>query len=70
MIQGAKSILEDVFWENKTIDIDHTNKTIIIAFPVEQEMHKYLIPSEKSSRCPKLNRLPKIHKQGVPQNNC
>jgi hypothetical protein len=46
--------------------IEKTTKTIINSSALNDDTKKRLIPREKSSRCPVMYGLPKIHKQGVP----
>ncbi|XP_039221239.1 uncharacterized protein LOC120318067 [Crotalus tigris] len=46
--------------------LEKTTKSKIKASPISEEIHQRIIPREKSSRCPKLYGLPKIHKEGTP----
>lgn len=49
-----------------TTYLEKTTKAIIKASDITDDEQYRLIPSEKSSRCPKLYGLPKIHKAGTP----
>ncbi|KAM3823585.1 uncharacterized protein M6D78_018813 [Vipera latastei] len=49
-----------------TTYLEKTTKSKIKATPISEEIQKTIIPREKSSRCPKLYGLPKIHKEGTP----
>ena len=49
-----------------TTYLEKTTKQKILASTLDIEVKKYIIPREKSSRCPKLYGVPKIHKEGAP----
>ncbi|XP_077778802.1 uncharacterized protein LOC144326219 [Podarcis muralis] len=49
-----------------TTYLEKTTKSKIKASPISEEIQLRIIPREKSSRCPKLYGLPKIHKEGTP----
>ncbi|XP_072384331.1 uncharacterized protein [Diabrotica undecimpunctata] len=51
--------------EKEALNSLRKNKEIIV-LPADKEHHFQLIPREKSSRCPKLYGLPKVHKDGLP----
>ena len=49
-----------------TTYLEKTTKSKIVASSINDDTKKSLIPREKSSCCPKLYGLPKIHKDGAP----
>ena len=49
-----------------TTYLEKTTKTLINKSSMEEETKKKVIPREKSSMCPKLYGLPKVHKTGAP----
>ena len=49
-----------------TTYLEKTTKTLINKSLMDEETKKKLIPRKKSSMCPKLYGLPKVHKTGAP----
>ncbi|KAK9402182.1 hypothetical protein NXF25_010538 [Crotalus adamanteus] len=49
-----------------TTYLEKTTRSKIKASPIREEIQQRIIPRKKSSRCPKLYGLPKIHKEGTP----
>ncbi|XP_072392054.1 uncharacterized protein [Diabrotica undecimpunctata] len=68
--QKMKDILDDPSYEKISTDpttyLEKTTKAKIQTSNIKKEHHFQLIPREKSSRCPKLYGLPKVHKDGLP----
>lgn len=65
-----ETLLDDPSYQRITTDpttyLEKTTKTKIQSCPIDKVIQNQLIPREKSSRCPKLYGLPKIHKEGAP----
>ncbi|XP_074026892.1 uncharacterized protein [Leptinotarsa decemlineata] len=63
-------LLEDPAYKkivrDPTTYLEKTTKTAINNSPIDDEIKRHLIPREKSSKCPKLYGLPKVHKEGAP----
>lgn len=63
-------LLDDPAYTVRSADpttyLEKTTKQKILAAGLEKEISIRLIPREKSSRCPRLYGLPKIHKTDVP----
>ncbi|XP_074035217.1 uncharacterized protein [Leptinotarsa decemlineata] len=63
-------LLEDPAYKkivrDPTTYLEKTTKTAINNSPIDDEIKRHLIPREKSSKCPKLYGLPKVHKEGEP----
>lgn len=62
-------LLDPVYKVNKndpTTYLEKTTKSKIMASKLDDSLKKMLIPREKSSRCPKMYGLPKIHKPNAP----
>ncbi|KAJ9592804.1 hypothetical protein L9F63_015526, partial [Diploptera punctata] len=49
-----------------TTYLEKTTKKKILDTPIDEELKRRLIPREKSSLCPKIYGLPKIHKADIP----
>ena len=65
-----RSLLDDESYKmvnrDPTTYLEKTTKNLINISPIDQEIKNKVIPREKSSRCPKLYGLPKIHKKDTP----
>ena len=65
-----RSLLDDQSYKmvnrDPTTYLEKTTKNLINKSPIDQEIKNKIIPREKSSRCPKLYGLPKIHKKDTP----
>lgn len=68
--QKMKVLLEDPVYKKIDTDpttyLEKTTKMKIKNSSIDTNVQNSLIPREKSSRCPKLYGLPKIHKKDVP----
>lgn len=69
-ISKMRTLLNDSSYKHINTDpttyLEKTTRSKIKQSPIDEDIQIHLIPREKSSRCPKLYGLPKVHKNDVP----